>query len=62
MDVSLSPSTSQQLLSLPGWRGMDNPWLPSSAQDDDHLAYSYVNLLLNPERYTGYKVRCGGVG
>ena len=55
VNVSLSESTSRQLLSLPGWKGMDNPWLPDTQHDNEQ--YSYVNLLLNPERYTGYRVR-----
>lgn len=43
----------QQLLSIRGWRGFNNPWMPEADKDVD---YSYINLLDNPERYTGYKV------
>ena len=47
-------STMQQrLLSIWGWRGFNNPWMPEADKDVD---YSYINLLENPERYTGYKV------
>lgn len=42
----------QQLLSIRGWRGFNNPWMPEADKDVD---YSYINLLDNPERYTGYK-------
>lgn len=31
-----------------------NPWLPEEKADRD-VEYTYVNLLRNPERYTGYK-------
>ena len=36
-----------------GWRGINNPWM---AGGDDGEDYLYINLLTNPERYTGYKV------
>ena len=26
-------------------------------EDEEDLDYSYINLLANPERYTGYKAR-----
>lgn len=48
---TLADSTMQRLLHLPAWRGFDNPWLPES---DANVEYSYINLLVNPERYTGY--------
>lgn len=32
-----------------------NPWMPEEKQKDDNIEYTYVNLLRNPERYTGYK-------
>ena len=35
-----------------GWDGFNNPWVPDG---DDEVDYVYVNLQLNPERYTGYK-------
>ena len=31
-----------------------NPWLPEE-KSDRNVEYTYVNLLRNPERYTGYK-------
>lgn len=37
-----------------GWRGLNNPWI---AEGEEHEEYQYINLLVNPERYTGYKVR-----
>lgn len=43
----------KQLQGIPGWRGMNNPWMP---EDDADVEFSYINLLENPERYTGYKV------
>lgn len=54
MDRSVEPAVKQRLLSIPGWRGFNNPWMPG---DDTDVKYSYINLLKNPERYTGYKVR-----
>ena len=36
------------------WRELDNPW---TAEDESSAEATYVNLLLNPERYTGYKAR-----
>ena len=33
-----------------------NPWMPEEKQQGDkNVEYTYVNLLRNPERYTGYK-------
>ena len=43
----------EQLLNIPGWRGFNNPWM---AEDDQDVDFSYINLVDNPERYTGYKV------
>lgn len=39
-----------QLLALKGWRGFNNPWM---AEADDGEEYLYINLRVNPERYTG---------
>lgn len=41
-------------MSLSSWRGLDNPWLP---EEDANVEYLYINLLVNPERHTGYSVR-----
>ncbi|KAI4368079.1 hypothetical protein MLD38_016682 [Melastoma candidum] len=35
-----------------GWSETDNPW--TSDDETDNAEMTYVNLLLNPERYTGY--------
>uniref|UniRef100_A0A803LJ16 Uncharacterized protein n=1 Tax=Chenopodium quinoa TaxID=63459 RepID=A0A803LJ16_CHEQI len=35
-----------------GWAEVDNPW--TSDDETDNSEMTYVNLLLNPERYTGY--------
>ena len=43
----------EQLLNIPGWRGFNNPWM---AEDDQDVDFSYINLVDNQERYTGYKV------
>jgi ERO1-like protein alpha len=32
-----------------------NPWVPEKEQNGKNVEYTYVNLLRNPERYTGYK-------
>lgn len=43
----------EQLLNIPRWQGFNNPWM---AEDDQDVDFSYINLVDNPERYTGYKV------
>lgn len=35
-----------------GWTEIDNPWTSDDETDNDEM--TYVNLQLNPERYTGY--------
>ncbi|GAB4829378.1 Endoplasmic reticulum oxidoreductin-2 [Ancistrocladus abbreviatus] len=35
-----------------GWREVDNPWTNDDETDNEEM--TYVNLQLNPERYTGY--------
>ncbi|KAJ7561804.1 hypothetical protein O6H91_03G041800 [Diphasiastrum complanatum] len=35
-----------------GWSEVDNPWTYDDETDNGQM--TYVNLLLNPERYTGY--------
>nr|DAD37377.1 TPA_asm: hypothetical protein HUJ06_008018 [Nelumbo nucifera] len=35
-----------------GWVDIDNPWTKDDETDNDEM--TYVNLQLNPERYTGY--------
>ncbi|XP_057853005.2 endoplasmic reticulum oxidoreductin-1 [Cryptomeria japonica] len=35
-----------------GWMETDNPWTHDDERDNSEM--TYVNLLLNPERYTGY--------
>ncbi|PSS28975.1 Endoplasmic reticulum oxidoreductin-1 like [Actinidia chinensis var. chinensis] len=37
---------------LRGWIETDNPW--TNDDETDNADMTYVNLLLNPERYTGY--------
>lgn len=49
---TVSPDMQQQLLNIPGWRGFNNPWM---AEDDQDVDFSYINLVDNPERFTGYK-------
>eukprot|EP00878_Enallax_costatus_P018555 GHUV01019537.1.p1 GENE.GHUV01019537.1~~GHUV01019537.1.p1 ORF type:complete len:338 (+),score=73.13 GHUV01019537.1:273-1286(+) len=34
------------------WRGINNPWM---AEGDESEEFQYINLVVNPERYTGYK-------
>jgi ERO1-like protein alpha len=38
-------------LEVKDWKGYRNPWMP----EENGFEYTYVNLLRNPERYTGYK-------
>ncbi|XP_014499515.1 endoplasmic reticulum oxidoreductin-2-like [Vigna radiata var. radiata] len=35
-----------------GWIEIDNPWTNDNETDNDEM--TYMNLQLNPERYTGY--------
>ncbi|KAJ7557224.1 hypothetical protein O6H91_05G117300 [Diphasiastrum complanatum] len=37
---------------LNGWAEVDNPWTYDDETDNEQM--TYVNLLLNPEKYTGY--------
>jgi hypothetical protein len=39
-----------------GWRGLNNPWMAGGEEGEE---YQYINLVTNPERYTGYKVSVG---
>lgn len=55
VDRALEPEIERKLLNLPGWRGFNNPWM---SEDESEKDYSYINLLKNIERYTGYKVGC----
>ncbi len=41
-----------------GWRGFNNPWMAEAEGDEEYL---YVNLLINPERYTGERLEHEGV-
>lgn len=50
---TIGANMQEQLLNIPGWRGFNNPWM---AEDDQDVGFSYINLVDNPERYTGYKV------
>ncbi|KAG1676511.1 hypothetical protein FOA52_000054 [Chlamydomonas sp. UWO 241] len=52
VDRGLDPGMQQQLLQLKGWRGYNNPWMAEGDEDEEYL---YINLLSNPERYTGYQ-------
>ena len=53
VDRTVEAKMRAALLSIPGWRGFNNPWMPD---DEEDVEYSYINLQQNPERYTGYKV------
>eukprot|EP00879_Flechtneria_rotunda_P015861 GHRR01016588.1.p1 GENE.GHRR01016588.1~~GHRR01016588.1.p1 ORF type:complete len:419 (+),score=117.45 GHRR01016588.1:349-1605(+) len=53
VNQSLDPAVKQQLIRHDnGWRGLNNPWM---AEGEDAEEFQYINLLVNPERYTGYK-------
>ena len=54
VDRGVEAGVQAQLQSIPAWRGLNNPWLPDEDAGQD---FSYINLLANPERYTGYEVR-----
>ncbi|KAG2437820.1 hypothetical protein HXX76_005440 [Chlamydomonas incerta] len=51
VNSTVDPDTALKLLNLKGWRGFNNPWMAEGEGDEEYL---YVNLLINPERYTGY--------
>lgn len=53
VNKEVEPSFQAALLNLKGWRGFNNPWM---AEGEDNEEYEYINLLENPERYTGYQV------
>ncbi|KAJ9520475.1 hypothetical protein QJQ45_000233 [Haematococcus lacustris] len=52
VDRGLEPFVARQLQHMKGWRGLNNPWMAEGDEDEEYL---YINLLANPERYTGYK-------
>ncbi|CAD7695908.1 unnamed protein product [Ostreobium quekettii] len=52
VDKTVDPNVKELLVNLPGWRGFNNPWM---AEDEKETEYFYINLLANPERFTGYK-------
>lgn len=51
IDRTILPSMKAKLMSVHDWKGYRNPWMP----DENGVEYSYINLLRNGERYTGYK-------
>ncbi|KAG7674052.1 hypothetical protein Ndes2526B_g02467 [Nannochloris sp. 'desiccata'] len=51
LDRTIQPSIKAKLKSVRDWKGYKNPWMP----DDNGVEYSYINLVRNQERYTGYK-------
>lgn len=51
LDRTITPSIKAKLASVSDWKGYRNPWMP----DENGVEYSYINLLRNGERYTGYK-------
>lgn len=51
VDRSLQPGMKSKLISVRDWKGYKNPWM----HNDDSVDYSYINLMANPEKYTGYK-------
>eukprot|EP00955_Chlamydomonas_euryale_P043267 352544-Chlamydomonas_euryale.AAC.14 len=52
VDRSVGAAEVANLNTVRNWSGLNNPWVPEDDQDVDFI---YVNLQLNPERYTGYK-------
>eukprot|EP01023_Acetabularia_acetabulum_P056602 TRINITY_DN6573_c0_g1_i1.p1 TRINITY_DN6573_c0_g1~~TRINITY_DN6573_c0_g1_i1.p1 ORF type:complete len:371 (+),score=59.80 TRINITY_DN6573_c0_g1_i1:87-1199(+) len=49
---TVGSNIQSQLVTLKGWRGFNNPWMWEEEKEEEYL---YINLLNNPERYTGYK-------
>lgn len=55
----LDPAIKQQLVRHgKGWRGLNNPWMAEGERSEE---FQYINLVVNPERYTGYKVGYWGL-
>lgn len=59
MDRRVDEEVRARLVSIRGWRGLNNPWMHEDEADAD---FSYINLVANPERYTGYKARARPAG
>ena len=66
VDRWVDAAVRARLVSVRGWRGIDNPWMDAPASPDASPAaaappppadreYTYIDLTKNPERYTGYK-------
>lgn len=58
VDRSIQPAVKEKLVQIRDWRGWRNPWMPSDNDDgtnNDEVEYSYINLVVNQEKYTGYK-------
>eukprot|EP01026_Neomeris_dumetosa_P062957 TRINITY_DN5970_c0_g2_i1.p1 TRINITY_DN5970_c0_g2~~TRINITY_DN5970_c0_g2_i1.p1 ORF type:complete len:492 (+),score=46.91 TRINITY_DN5970_c0_g2_i1:55-1476(+) len=49
---TVASNLRSKLVTLKGWRGFNNPWMWEEENEEEYL---YINLLDNPERYTGYK-------
>jgi ERO1-like protein alpha len=54
VDRGVDPSIHASLLNLKGWRGYHNPWMAEGTPEEEERI-QFVNLLTNPERYTGYQ-------
>lgn len=53
---TMEPGMSSVLESGPGWQAISNPWFGEEAPEIDREEdYFYVNLLTNPEQFTGYE-------
>ena len=58
---TMEPGMLSVLESGPGWQAISNPWFGGEAPEVDREEdYFYVNLLANPERFTGYEVLFDG--
>ena len=58
LDRTIQPSIRAKLMSVPDWKGYKNPWMPDdegNGNGSGEVEYSYINLMRNAERYTGYK-------
>lgn len=54
VNQEIEAAVKQQLIKhSKGWRGINNPWM---AEGEESEEFQYINLVVNPERYTGYKV------
>ena len=54
VDRWVDAPTRARLVSVRGWKGIDNPWMAGGDGGGGDREYTYIDLTKNPERFTGY--------